>query len=470
MKRFGSFKPIDEVISESSLWNLHLKVSSREDLMDRPNNTVAVFTQSDGDFRAGDVVIKDNGTWVKLDLRRGKIGSVKKLRGFKLGNNVHLKWEGPLDVFDTDGNPVIRLDRIILVRKYGSAPENEMDGTVAYVSYKKDQFNTYGSGYYIDAVPDADGDSDWYYRAFAVAENGYTDYTSSALKISDMSWNDVCESIRDGSVSSYFEIGDVVRIYDGTKELDLTVASINTSILRGQESPKSLTFLMKYPDPIIFDVDKGYYFKTKDTVVLNKTYYIYDGVGNYEPVHLIPGTPITGTLYEANTIARAENGTNRWSASDIRAWCNNVRQFIYTDVVQDYINALEQRTGKTNPTPFDYISSIDPDLANAISETVCVTAKPSIDTAGTETTYDWFFVPSITELTGSNNGNYIEGTQFRLFSSKLDFPVNTLTRSAYQANAAQDAGVNTRTINPTGGIVTGVAKDTGFCYIAFSIG
>ena len=104
MKRFGSFKPIDEVISESSLWNLHLKVARKEDLMDRPNNTVAVFTQTDGEFRAGDVVIKRNGTWVKLDLQRHKIGAVKKLRGFRLGKNVHLKWEGPLDIFDADGN------------------------------------------------------------------------------------------------------------------------------------------------------------------------------------------------------------------------------------------------------------------------------------------------------------------------------------------------------------------------------
>ena len=470
MKRFGSFKPIDEVISESSLWNLHLKVESREDLMDRPNNTVAVFTKQDGEFRPGDVVIKRNGTWVKLNLQRQKIGAVKKLRGFRLGKNVHLKWEGPLDVFDTDGNPIVKLDRIIIVRKYGSAPENEMDGTIAYISYKKDQFNSYGSGYYIDTVPDADEDADWYYRAFAVAENGYTDYTSPALKITDMTWDGICESIRSGTVSDYFEVGDVVRIANESNELDLVVASINTATLRGQEAPKSLTFMMRYPESVIFDVDKGPYFKTKDTVALNKTYYIYDGVGNYEPIRLTPGTAITGTLYEANTIARAENGTNRWSASDIRAWCNNARQFVYTEVVQDYINAVESKTGVITPPPFDYIASLDPDLANAIVETACITAKPAIDTTGTETTYDWFFIPSITELTGSKNGNYIEGVQFKLFSSGTDFPVKTMTRSAYQASVSQDAGINIRAINAAGGVVTDIAKNIGSCFIAFSIG
>lgn len=470
MKRFGSFKPIDEVISESSLWNLHLKVSSKEDLMDRPNNTVAVFTRADGEFRAGDVVIKKNGTWVKLDLQRKKIGSVKKLRGFRLGKNVHLKWEGPLDIFDADGNSIVKLDRIIIVRKYGSAPENEMDGTIAYISYKKDQFNSYGSGYYIDTVPDADEDADWYYRAFAVAENGYTDYTSTPLKITDMTWDTISEAVRSGKVSDYFEIGDVIRVSNGTQELDLVVASINTATLRGQESPKSLTFLFKYPNPVIFDVDKGSYFKTKDTKALNKTYYIYDGIGNYEPIRLTPGTAITGTLYEANTIARAENGTNRWSASDIRAWCNSVIAFNYSEVVRDYMDAVEAKTGTLPSTPFDYISSIEPELANAIMETSCITAKPSIDTTGSETTYDWFFIPSITEFKGSKNGNYLEGVQFRLFSSGIDFPSRTMTRSAYQANVSQDAGINILSINAAGGVVTDVAKNVGNCYIAFSIG
>lgn len=470
MKRFGSFKPIDEVISESSLWNLHLKVARKEDLMDRPNNTVAVFTQTDGEFHAGDVVIKRNGTWVKLDLQRHKIGAVKKLRGFRLGKNVHLKWEGPLDIFDADGNSIVRLDRIIIVRKYGSAPENEMDGTIAYISYKKDQFNSYGSGYYIDTVPDADDDADWYYRAFAVAENGYTDYTSPAFKVTNMTWEGVCEAIRAGRTNEYFEVGDVVRISNEAKELDLVVASINTTVLRGQESAKSLTFLMKYPDQVIFDVNKGEYFKTKDTVALNKTYYIYDGVGNYKPVRPTPGSVISGTLYEANTVARAENGNNRWSASDIRAWCNSTNPFSYSEVVSDYMLAVETKTGILPATPFDYISSLEPDLADAISETTCVTAKPSIDTNGTEITYDWFFIPSLTELTGNRNGSYIEGVQFRLFSQGIDFPTNTMTRSAYQANVSQDAGINIQALNSYGGVVTDVAKNVGYCYIAFSIG
>ena len=469
MKRFGSFKPIDEVMSESSLWSLHLKVSSKEDLMDRPNNTVAVFTMADGEFRAGDVVIKKNGTWVKLDLQRRKIGAVKKLRGFRLGKNVHLKWEGPLDIFDADGNSIVKLDRVIIVRKYGSAPENEMDGTVVYISYKKDQFNSYKSDYYIDTVPDADGDADWYYRAFAVAENGYTDYTSVPLKITDMTWDSIREAIQKGNVTDYFEVGDVLRISNEAQTLDLTIASINTATLRGQESPKSLTFMFKYPDPVIFDVNKGDFFKTKDTTALNKTYYSYNGI-KYEPIRLTPGTAITGTLYEANTTARAENGTNRWAASDIRAWCNNVIAFNYKEVVHDYMDAVRAKTGILPPTPFDYISSIEPELANAITETSCISAKPSIDTTGSETTYDWFFIPSITELTGSKNGNYLEGVQFRLFSSGIDFPVRTMTRSAYQANVSQDAGINILNINASGGVVTGYAKDVGNCYIAFSIG
>ena len=261
-----------------------------------------------------------------------------------------------------------------------------------------------------------------------------------------------------------------MKISNEAKELDLVVASINTAVLRGQESAKSVTFLMKYPDQVIFDVNKGDYFKTKDTVALNKTYYIYDGVGNYTPVRPTPGSVISGTLYEANTVARAENGNNRWSASDIRAWCNSTNPFSYSEVVSDYMLAVEAKTGILPATPFDYISSLEPDLADAIAETTCITAKPSIDTTGTEITYDWFFVPSLTELTGNKNGNYIEGVQFRLFSQGIDFPTNTMTRSAYQANVSQDAGINIQALNPSGGVVTDVAKNVGYCYIAFSIG
>ena len=179
---------------------------------------------------------------------------------------------------------------------------------------------------------------------------------------------------------------------------------------------------------------------------------------------------ITEPLYEANTVARAENGSNRWYNSDIRAWCNNVQAFVYREVVDDYMQAIEAKTGEHAATPFDYIAALDYDLSNAIKETTCTTAKSAIDSVGIDTTFDWFFLPSLTELTGNRNGNYIEGTQFRLFSTKIDEPYLTMTRSAYQSTVSQDAGIHIQAINNNGNIVTSYAKNLNNCYIAFSIG
>ncbi len=48
MSQFGKFRPSDPVVSQDNLLNLHLKVSSVEELGHYPNNTIAVFTDDDG--------------------------------------------------------------------------------------------------------------------------------------------------------------------------------------------------------------------------------------------------------------------------------------------------------------------------------------------------------------------------------------------------------------------------------------
>ena len=48
MKRFGSFRPLDSVISTEDIRNLHLTVSTAAELDLHPNNTIAVFTADGG--------------------------------------------------------------------------------------------------------------------------------------------------------------------------------------------------------------------------------------------------------------------------------------------------------------------------------------------------------------------------------------------------------------------------------------
>ena len=93
----------------------------------------------------------------------------KMLRIQKNGQNVTLKWQDPDDTI-IDGQTLCTWDRTLIVRKAGSSPTSEIDGTVILINTTRNQ---YASSGYVDELPD---DDEYFYRAFPISVNGVVNY------------------------------------------------------------------------------------------------------------------------------------------------------------------------------------------------------------------------------------------------------------------------------------------------------
>lgn len=510
MKRFGSFRPLDSVISTEDIRNLHLTVSTAAELDLHPNNTIAVFTADDGIYKSGDVVINkgDGNGWIKLVDSMSKVGPVTRLRGYKLDKRVYLKWRDPNDVYSNKGVLKCKWHHDIVVRKYGSTPQNEMDGTVVKIIYERNRYDSVGYRYLVDYVPDADGDSEWYYRVFTVTDNGTIDYskTADAITVPEMPWSEIIYTIRSGNASNVFSVGDSWVLDDGNM---VTIANISTT------APYRVTMMFRYSRySMPFDTAKGNLVLTKDDRILSKKTYL-DASGtrlSYISGTYITGTPLDGTVYEQLTSSsrRGESGNNRWSSSDVRYWLNlkpgssgniSIRPCIYkylerihnrsegsgASIKAFYLQNLTKEGSDISDIepipPYFYLKKYFPEILDVIVPTTCQTKLPICDGTSIETTIDDFFIPSITEVTGKLNRTYAEGSQFGIFKEDVidgnflsvehdldGLPsfqsVSAWTRSAYLYD--QSIGTKLLPTNDDGSTI--YANNSNGVIIAFNIG
>jgi len=521
MKRFGDFRPHDSVISSDNLLNLHIAVSSVAELNAKPNNTIAVFTQDSGVYRSGDVVINrgDGKGWVTLQSTLPRLGPVTNLRGYRMNKRVYLKWKDPSNIYDNSGAKKCSWHHDVVIRKYGAAPQNILDGTVVRMIYDKDRYGAAGPRYLTDYVPDADNASKWYYRVFSVADNGIINYANSApaITLSDMPWTEIIGLVREGKASSVFNVGDSWLFDDGN---EMVVADISKT------EPYRVTMLLKYSRyDLPFDVAKGQYFLTKDVKVDSKKSYYTKSGDSFVKADYYSGTPIDGSdaldgnLYEQHAVDtnRATNGSNRWSVSDLRFWMNNIHTFNNSPVkirpcIYDYLANIfgitteifvankatyisnlpsvasldEDIFNNAGPLPpYFYLKRYCPEILDVIVSTSNKTYMPTCDGRKMETTEDYFFIPSITEVTGlSNNGN-LEGKRFGVFSEGIldgsfghlyydednsDYAY-TGPRSAFTRSANLLADRNGfEVLDSTGNSMKLTAKDSRGVIIAFNIG
>lgn len=347
----------------------------------------------------------------------------------------------------------------------------------------------------MDYIPDADNESKWYYRVFVQADNGTIDYSHTApgITVYDMPWSNIIEAVREGHASKIFSVGDAFKLDDGN---ELVVANITT------KSPYRITMLLRYPTyELPFDAVKGEFKITRDKRIQNRKNYYTLGPGGYSTVYRLSGSVISDILYEdvgaaISTYGKAgrdTNGSNRWSTSDIRYWLNLTIPESVTEADKEFMRSFggeltdeQMLSPETIPEnipipPYLYLKRYIPDILNCLITTSCVTAIPPVDGINTETTKDRFFIPSITELTGSkNNGRFSEGQMFALYSSGLEsldhllltsssnVPENSVTcftRSPYIA--ANDEGFR---LLSTNGSDTLSAGDNHGIFVAFNIG
>ena len=489
MKRFGSIKPLERIVHTSALSNFHVVVDSFDKLSTFPNQTVAVFSHDDGEFRKGDVVVNQNGTWTRLVLLKHGLDPVTRLRAMRFGKRVILRWNDPRDRYDHDGNLLSEFYRTILVRKFGSEPENEFDGTQIYINYLRNQYNGQGDKpYFVDRIPEGDGIGKVFYKAFSVSKDGLVNRSTEPVEAKELTWAEISSMIKQGQGERIFSVGDEIPLPSGNALVCAAFDAITTQ--NPTTNPHSVTFAIKYPWlPIPFDTAKGTYRLTVDRVVLSgKTYYYKDTSDNFQPASLKAGASIpSGIYYESQIPSRGDSGSNRWSTSDIRAWLNSTSEANYGAIVQQ----MQQQVDNLPAPPLEFLTSeLGEEFINIIVSSRVTTGLAKVDGSVAETVGDRIFLPSYTEMTGKKNGTHTEGKQFEGYKDGLiptDFNIpedspqdvvdlymagtSTWTRSAFQAlSSASDTGSDVKTVAKGGDYVDAPACTTAAVRWFLSIG
>lgn len=88
------------------------------------------------------------------------------LRMNKNGQNVSLQWKDPNDTV-IDGQTLCTWGETVIVRKQGSYPENENDGTIIPTEAVRNKYNLTAL---TDVLPDVE--NEYFYRAFPISVNG----------------------------------------------------------------------------------------------------------------------------------------------------------------------------------------------------------------------------------------------------------------------------------------------------------
>jgi len=481
MKRFGEIKPLERIVQTGALNNFHVVVDSFDKLSTFPDQTVAVFSQDDGEFRKGDVVVKqEDGTWTRLVLLKHGLDPVTRLRAMRFGTRVILRWNDPRDRYDHDGNLLSEFFRTIVVRKFGSEPENEFDGTQIYINYKRNAYNGLdGKPYLVDDIAEADGIGKVFYKAYAVSKDGMVNRNTVAVEAKELTWAEISSMIKQGHAERIFSTGDEIPLPNGNA---LVCVGFDSCIPQNAtKNPHSVTFALKYPFAFVpFDYGKGTYRLTTDTVVLSrKSYYYKAEDGSFKSASLKTGASIpAGVYYESQLPVRGTTGSNRWKLSDIRAWLNSTSEANYGAIVHQL---MEYLGANLPPPPLEYLTEgLGEEFVNIILQQKTPTGYPRVDGTATEITGDRFVLPSLTELYGKKNGIHTEGTYLEahkenVFPRQYIIPSNAdqettqqlelgtclWTRSALQAaTAAEDDGTEVYVVNPDGSYGTLCANNS----------
>ena len=480
MKRFGSIKPLERIVQTEALKNFHVIVDSFDKLSTFPDQTVAVFSRDDGDFRKGDVVVKqEDGTWTRLVLLKHGLDPVTRLRAMRFGTRVILRWNDPRDRYDHEGNLLTEFFRTIVVRKFGSEPENEFDGTQIYINYKRNAYNGLdGKPYLVDNIAVGDGIGKVIYKAFSVSKDGLVNRDTQPVEAKELTWPEISSMIKEGHAERIFSVGDEIPLPDGNA---LVCVGFDSCIpQQSSKNPHSVTFALKYPFAFVpFDYGKGTYRLTTDTIALaRKSYFYKDESGEFKPAPIRTGSSIpAGIYYETQIPTRGSTGTNRWSLSDIRAWLNASSEANYGAIVHQLMDHLG---ANLPPPPLEYLTEgLGEEFVNLIIQQKTPTGTPRMDGTATETTGDRFVLPSLTELYGKKNGKHNEGTYLeghrddilprqyiippnadQETTQQLELGTCLWTRSALQAeSAAEDEGTEVYIVNPDGSYGTQVADN-----------
>ena len=420
-KTFGQHRANDEVVGGEDLKNLYVSVASAEELTSISTHDGVVCTANfkvgATEYRSGDVLIRVDGAWVKLtdatfSLQPNQLGNPTKLRGYRLGGKVYIKWNDPVDQKDVNRRVTNMFMKSILVRKFGGTPQNMFDGTPVCTETVK---NSFSKEFFVDSIPTGT-DQEPHYRVFTIATNGYVSasckkeggvITPDDLVPGEFTWGVISRMIQNGEAHKVFAVGDVVTLDNGEGDsTNLLVLDIDGDTCGVDGTDHSVQFLMNQLTIGGVQRELADCFDTREVVVVDGSKYIksVDVIADDTKVeNMAYLTPIKEVVSGEEVIVGFSNETQPAAGSDISdaglyerftgySWKDSTLREMLNDPSTGLIHELR---------------TISPEFADIIVNTTHASRTPS----GVEHTSDKFVLPSLYSVFGVNNVNVVEGVK-----------------------------------------------------------
>lgn len=134
------------------------------------------------------------------------VGTVTDLVGYRIGNQVYMRWTDPEDNTSAPHNTV-RWEKTVVVRKSGSYPQHLTDGTQICVQTTRNSYK--------NTPLELSADDNYYYNVFTVSEYGGVN-SSEATKIhpTELTWARLNQILDDEryDLRDYFSNGDTISV------------------------------------------------------------------------------------------------------------------------------------------------------------------------------------------------------------------------------------------------------------------
>lgn len=295
--------------------------------------------------------------------------SMRKMVGnYDMGiGKYKLMWEEPADTI-IDGQVACVVDKVIIRRKLGSAPDNETDGDLIVI-IKRSEFGLYKNSWYVDNSLTPNLGDVYYYKAFPMSTTGF--YNTSTLNETGIKCRDYnlygfkLDQNESDPASMITYLPDCDNFQYKSAFMNYTTDTFDYGDWGNVWFIKNLKpCMLKYDGTVDYELDKNDYTKKSDGTDSDVANTSYEGNAmiGFPKVYwkIVDNGDDTANVYISDT--KADDDFVCWSHID-----NNGNEIdycympIYTGSLVNgklrSISGLAPMTGKTRQVEIDYAKS-----------------------------------------------------------------------------------------------------------------
>lgn len=336
-------------------------------------------------------------------------------------SSVQICWTDPNDV-QFEGRTLTSWKRTSLVRKAGSYPQSETDGTIV-AQTSGDSKDAYKTTAFEDTTV-APGDTTWHYKLFSVSDMNISNtLAANEFPISTTLTPQMIHGFSQaGTLLNYMKVGDLIVVkhpeYDASEGYDGQLVRFmgydcvdvadgygysHAAVFQFEDCLNSTT--NNYTTMSVDPAEPQYALTTDTKAVTGKTYYTKDGstyTALSEGTDWVAGDDVPAdSWYLKNPNPNYNYGCNKWDQSNLRQYLNSdkpANEWWEPQNLWD-VGAYKTRNGFLNKLPF----------ADILVPIRKIVARSTAYVGGSITCIDRVFLPSLYEVFGTAINGVNEG-------------------------------------------------------------